>query len=191
MDPGGIRTARPSNPISLNRYAYVNGDPVNYGDPSGRILVYAGGGLVLNCGDGDGIYDGTCTGTDGDWGGGGGGGGGCNPGLDLVEQPGCDVGGGSGENAGNEPQPCEITADELFDFIMNTPAYAQGKPVSSRPLAGYVNQIMADAVADNIDPRLLVAIAFVEGKWGGSLMHSRRITPSDYTTAQVSWLTSL
>jgi hypothetical protein len=26
---------------------------------------------------------------------------------------------------------------------------------------------MADAVQDNVDPRLLVAIAFVEGKWGG------------------------
>jgi hypothetical protein len=27
---------------------------------------------------------------------------------------------------------------------------------------------MTDAVADNVDPRLLVAISFVESKWGGS-----------------------
>jgi RHS repeat-associated protein len=79
VDPGGMGAANPSTPISLNRYAYVNGDPVNYGDPSGRILVYAGGGLVLDCGDdATSIFDGSCTGTDGDWGGGGGGGGGGN-----------------------------------------------------------------------------------------------------------------
>jgi RHS repeat-associated protein len=77
VDPGGMATADPSTPTSLNRYAYVNGDPVNYGDPSGRIVVYAGGGLILNCGgDASSIYDGSCTGTDGGWGGGDGGGGG-------------------------------------------------------------------------------------------------------------------
>jgi hypothetical protein len=41
------------------------------------LLVYAGGGLILDCGDdASSIYDGSCTGTDGGWGGGGGGGGG-------------------------------------------------------------------------------------------------------------------
>src|ERR1035438_3963045 len=64
-----MATADPSTPISLNRYAYVNGDPVNYVDPSGRILVYAGGGLTLDCGDdATSIFDGSCTGTDGGWG---------------------------------------------------------------------------------------------------------------------------
>jgi RHS repeat-associated protein len=71
VDPGGMATADASTPTSLNRYAYVNGDPVNYGDPSGRIVVYAGGGLILNCGDdATSIFDGSCTGTDGGWGGG-------------------------------------------------------------------------------------------------------------------------
>ena len=37
-DPGGIRTADPKNPGSWNRYAYVNGDPVNFNDPSGRMI---------------------------------------------------------------------------------------------------------------------------------------------------------
>jgi RHS repeat-associated protein len=37
VDPGGIGTADPSNPTSLNRYAYVNGDPVNFFDRYGQI----------------------------------------------------------------------------------------------------------------------------------------------------------
>jgi hypothetical protein len=53
---------------------------------------------------------------------------------------------------------------------MSTTAYtAQGNLIptgSGRPLGAYANQIMSDAVQDNVDPRLLVAIAFVEGKWG-------------------------
>ena len=35
MDPGGIKTADPTDPGSWNRYAYVGGDPVNYYDPRG------------------------------------------------------------------------------------------------------------------------------------------------------------
>jgi len=52
--------------------------------------------------------------------------------------------------------------------MMNTPAYgSDGNLITVRPLAGYANQMMGDAVANNVDPRLLVSIAFVEGKWGG------------------------
>jgi RHS repeat-associated protein len=34
-DPGGIRTADPSDPTSWNRYAYVTGDPANHSDSAG------------------------------------------------------------------------------------------------------------------------------------------------------------
>jgi hypothetical protein len=53
--------------------------------------------------------------------------------------------------------------------MTSTKAYgAAGQPIGSngRPLAGYAATIMADSVADNVDPRLLVAIAFVETKLG-------------------------
>jgi len=49
-DPGGISTANPKNPMSWNRYAYANSDPINFNDPSGQIVVYVG----TTC---SGVYD--------------------------------------------------------------------------------------------------------------------------------------
>jgi RHS repeat-associated protein len=46
-DPGGIKTAVPSRPSSWNRYAYVEGDPVNFTDPRGLFMC-------ADCGDGGG-----------------------------------------------------------------------------------------------------------------------------------------
>jgi len=43
-DPGGISTADPSNPISMNRYAYVNGDPINFRDRHGLFMQANPGG---------------------------------------------------------------------------------------------------------------------------------------------------
>jgi RHS repeat-associated protein len=60
-DPGGVKTANPKNPGSWNRYAYVNGDPVNFADPPGLYVV-------------DCVWDGSCFnprnpgGYGGDWG---------------------------------------------------------------------------------------------------------------------------
>jgi RHS repeat-associated protein len=47
-DRGGIRTANPSRPASLNRYTYTEGDPVNFADPHGLYLV-------------DCVWDGGCA----------------------------------------------------------------------------------------------------------------------------------
>jgi RHS repeat-associated protein len=121
VDPGRLKTANPSHPSSWNRYAYVEGDPVNFADPHGAYLVDAGGGLLLDCGYGaESIYDGTCTGTDGGWGddgGGGGGGGGCGgyaDGFDLLGEPtppdpGCPVQPQQPTKSTAQPIQCDIT----------------------------------------------------------------------------------
>ena len=45
-DPGGASTASPSDPASWNRYAYVQGDPVNYYDPSGTFMLIPDPGTI-------------------------------------------------------------------------------------------------------------------------------------------------
>ena len=61
VDPGGIRTAHPGNPTSWNRYGYVNGDPVNFGDRRGSDpdcgpdMEWDGEGCIDGGGDGTGV----------------------------------------------------------------------------------------------------------------------------------------
>jgi len=79
---------------------------------------------------------------------------------------------GSPSGPGKTLTPCSFSAQTLQNYMSTAPAYtAQGKLIpqgaASRPLASCASTIMEDGVQDNVDPRLLVAMAFVEGKWGG------------------------
>jgi RHS repeat-associated protein len=152
-DPGGMKAADPKNPQSWNRYAYVQGDPVNHLDRTGLIEATAEDCID----DPDGCEE-------EDWGD-------CGSMFAFMEVASCSEGdddtGGGGEAA---PTPCSFGAQDLLDYMENTPAYVdKGTKPSSKPLAtlAFAQDMMADAVADNVDPRLLVAISFVESKWGG------------------------
>jgi len=143
----------PSTPQSWNKYAYVLGDPVNAIDPRGTFEVCCGG-------EDDGFGD--CGGDD--WGGG--------AGIWYDQPPSGGNGvynGPGGSSTSPPPTPCDFSAQTLLGYMQSTPAYVNGQP-SSKPFATLANAaaIMADAVADNVDPRLLVAISFLESKWGGS-----------------------
>jgi RHS repeat-associated protein len=47
-DPGGLKTAIPSDPKSWNRYAYTRGNPVNRVDPTGRMDCRSYGDYLRN-----------------------------------------------------------------------------------------------------------------------------------------------
>ncbi len=102
-DPGGIRTADAGNPVSWNRYVYVNGDPVNHTDRHGLLID------VFDC---DFDFD-SCGGEDASdyWDG-------CYGDefyLMGVPDPGCPVGGGWGDPATTAQQPLFVSLRETSD----------------------------------------------------------------------------
>ena len=62
-DPGGMKTADPTDPTSWNRYSYTAGDPVNRLDPTGKCWEWGGevwvNGLCQD--DAEDCPDRTCT----------------------------------------------------------------------------------------------------------------------------------
>jgi len=140
----------PSQPQNWNRYTYTAGDPINRFDPSGRCFVVLDEFEVSNSWE--------CDPN-------------CDPDEDFCSDPAPDP-----VIAPVIPlptaTPCSITAQSILDFMDSTKAFtAKGQPIASgsEPMAtlAYAQDILADAIADNVDPRLLVAVSFVEGKWGG------------------------
>ena len=61
-DPLGLRGADLKNPTSWNRYAYVNGDPINYSDSGGMQAYWSGGSCgapgTMYC-EADGLWSGS------------------------------------------------------------------------------------------------------------------------------------
>jgi RHS repeat-associated protein len=144
----------PSQPQNWNRYAYSMGDPINRADVSGK------GSCSLDLYGTTASLDVTCDPE-------------CDPDEDVCPDTSTDWDSSPGpiEPTPAAP-PCSITAQSILGFMDSTKAYtAQGQPIASgsEPMAtlAFAQDILADAIADNVDPRLLVAVSFVEGKWGG------------------------
>jgi RHS repeat-associated protein len=180
-------SASTSSPQSWNRYAYVQGDPVNSYDPSGLLLADVG-----TCGTWNDYIEGACDLTNwGYWG----------ALIDAVP----DIHITYHADPTPSATPCSITAQSILGFMDSTKAYtAQGQPIASgsEPMAtmAYAQDILADAIADNVDPRLLVAVSFVEGKWGGDAdaaakdnsfgLHNKKGKLADFTNAG-GWAASI
>jgi RHS repeat-associated protein len=157
-DPGGLSTADPGDPGSWNRYTYAGADPMNRYDPEGLFYAIAPQPVP---GPQTGYNPTTTTSNVSSFPGGTGG-------KDMAEP---ELPGDDDEVVGGGRSPCSFSAQDLQKYMLNTAAWrADGSSietgVASRPLAAFAEEIMFDAVQDDVDPRLLVAIAFVEGKWG-------------------------
>ncbi len=157
-DPTAGSTA---NPASLNRYAYVRGDPVNLSDPTGRDPICGPGGVWM----GEGCYN-TGTGAPGDcWeefgaegceddtggggggdtdGGGGGGGGGCGSSM------------GSGFWEPPDPNPTSCTVDTPPPSTPSCPPQYQA----------YINAYGADATTAKLPEANTLALTAIESAWG-------------------------
>jgi RHS repeat-associated protein len=157
-DPGGIATANPKNPSSWNRYAYVNGDPVNFHDPSGRLSD------IVSCGAGDSSYgDPTCIvfQDDSDWGFGPGDTDPCAQQVVaywLLKAYACvDSGGGQAAPPPSALQSCE-QAEAAY-----LAAYLSKR---NSPLAAIALTIVEDSDAAGLDDRFIVALAGAETTYG-------------------------
>jgi len=143
VDPTRINVQL-KNPGSWNSYAYGNGDPAGHNDPSGRYV--------------DSDSDGTsyCSQFPDDPE--------CAVCQDLPDSPGC-IGDGDGDQGQQPaaPPPPLPTCDDLMAGDL-TEYFASHYPGS--PLAGDVSAFVADGDLDDVDPRLLVALAAAESSLG-------------------------
>jgi RHS repeat-associated protein len=144
-DPAGLAAAEPSTPESWNRGAYVQGDPINYSDPSGLHRcnwfdweVLAG---IKMAGD-DGCEDGV-----------GSGGGDCNPSanglLPTPLNPACTYSGPGEPVMGPPVLTCHF-AGWNYGGSTNTVTPLNG-PMAGIQQTGFFQQIEFNFVADGGD----------------------------------------
>jgi RHS repeat-associated protein len=163
-DPGGARTADPKNPGSWNRYSYAGTDPVNFGDPTGRVSVSVPWDDLA---DQDDLID---DGGSGGWDGGSGGWGGCystEDGFVAVPDPACYV-----------PVPVSTPAptpnpkpdcNQILSGDIN--AYLGSYHNGASPLntSANIQALVSAGMNYDVDPRFIVALSVAESGAGTNL----------------------
>jgi RHS repeat-associated protein len=138
-DPGGIRTAQRTNPLTWNRYLYANGDPVNLYDPMGLDGLLA--------------VDPPGGGDDGDDG---------QDGCDVDADPdGCDTGNqGSGDwNTGGDNVSCSVStsgAVSCTGYTISTAATSSTSTSAAAGVAGLALEVTAVAAELPLTPVILL-----------------------------------
>jgi RHS repeat-associated protein len=125
-DRGGIKTANPLNPFTWNRYAYANGDPVNFNDPRGMYACDSDDGD--SCGD-DCDDDDSC-GDDG---------GGSSDGGDGSDR------GGSGPGTCTADTCITVTATQALVPTVTAPLPVVLPPTFTDTVLGFINTVVGYA----------------------------------------------
>ena len=153
-DPGGIKTANPMDPGSWNRYAYAQGDPVNYVDPRGTNRLMCDEYTDYGCAGSPGFDPSAGYFVNWYWGEGGGW---LPSGVVYFRSPGgpgdpIGAGGGADPDPGRDfCDPNDPTNARIFSFIAD-------------------NQAAADSVskATGLSSDLILAWAGMESTYGTS-----------------------
>jgi RHS repeat-associated protein len=149
----------PSDPQSWNRYAYVQGDPVNANDPSGNFLV------ACFSEDAETMYDGSCGMWGGGWGSGGWGAGtwfsSSDPNGDNSDGAVCDYEDPDPTNAwqGVSPEPGTPTRRRC-----STPP--PPKPKCDPRYQAWIDAYGPYAVATGLSVANVLALSVMESGWG-------------------------
>jgi len=150
----------PGSPQSWNRYAYVQGDPVNYNDHSG--LIRSAQDCINDpdsCEAEDGNYGPEVWIGAGNEGGFGAGGNPCSPAW-LRYAAGAGI--PSGCNAPPPPLPPPVpTCEEQLTATISA-------ALAGTPLAGEASDFVSDAQNAGLNPLLLVAVAWAESQYGAT-----------------------
>ncbi len=129
-DPGGMKNANPLSPLTWNRYGYVMGDPINRTDVRGL------------CSDQDDppCYSTTATGEE-------------PPPPPPVGNPWDpnDPNAGPGANNASDPSCSSLLSAAMTTFLTNSKS-----PLLTQD-PNFVSQIVTEAAAVGVDPRLFVA----------------------------------
>ena len=150
----------PADPGSWNRYAYVEGDPINYWDPSGQYFAAPGSTGPIYCPGWDPVCE-ILSGGVGGIGGGTVGGGVCPAGQYFNATSNNCVDDGTTEDPAPAPDCAQILTADITQYLGS-----YGGPLNSPQ---NIQTLVQDGMQYDVDPRFIVALAIAESQGGKNL----------------------